>query len=159
RERDQDARGHRANAKRGREQLSRRRSAQSSARCIGPVEGARVVTFIKICGITNRRDAEAAVRLGADAIGFVFVRSSPRYVEPAAARSIAADLDVMTVGVFQDHDEDSVRRIADESTVSTIQLHGNESPELSARFDRLVIKAFRGPPADGYDVFATLVDG
>jgi phosphoribosylanthranilate isomerase len=117
------------------------------------------MTWVKICGITNRRDAELAARLGADAIGFVFVPSSPRFVQPREVRAIARDLDVMTVGVFQDQDEDTVRRIANDSGVSTIQLHGKETPDFCASFDRPIIKAFRGPVATGYRAFAILADG
>ena len=47
---------------------------------------------VKICGITRREDAELAVELGADAIGFIFWHSSPRVIEPAAAGDIQATL-------------------------------------------------------------------
>jgi phosphoribosylanthranilate isomerase len=57
-------------------------------------------TRIKICGITRRDDALAAAEAGADAIGFVFHRPSPRYVDPDAAAAIAGDVPpfVSTVG-------------------------------------------------------------
>jgi phosphoribosylanthranilate isomerase len=117
------------------------------------------MTWIKICGITNHCDAELAVRLGADAIGFVFVPSSPRFVKAREVRAIARDLAAVTVGVFADQDEDTVRRCADEAGVSTLQLHGSETPDFCARFELPVIKAFRGPVATGYRTFAILVDG
>lgn len=62
------------------------------------------MTWIKICGMTNLEDAQAAVDAGADAIGFVFYEKSPRNISVDAARSIVAKLplDVEKVGVFAD---------------------------------------------------------
>ena len=45
-----------------------------------------VVMMVKVCGITRREDAEAAVAAGASALGFVFVPSSPRCVSPGTRR-------------------------------------------------------------------------
>jgi len=56
--------------------------------------------MVKVCGITRREDAEAAVAAGASAIGFVFVPTSPRYVSPETAAELGRDLDVWKVGVF-----------------------------------------------------------
>ena len=50
------------------------------------------VTRIKICGITNERDALLACELGADALGFIGVRDSPRFVTPDAYHELAAAL-------------------------------------------------------------------
>ena len=59
--------------------------------------------IVKICGITHEDDANLAVAMGADAVGFVFA-PSPRQVAIGAARDIARRLDpsVITVGVFRD---------------------------------------------------------
>jgi phosphoribosylanthranilate isomerase len=59
-------------------------------------------TRIKICGICRAEDATSAIDLGASAIGFVFWPGSPRSIEPARAREIAANLPahVTAVGVF-----------------------------------------------------------
>jgi phosphoribosylanthranilate isomerase len=59
---------------------------------------------IKICGITNARDAYFAAELGADAIGFIFV-TSPRRIDPLPARAISRELpdSVMRIGIFHDH--------------------------------------------------------
>ena len=56
--------------------------------------------MVKVCGITRRQDAEAAVAAGASAIGFVFVPQSPRYVSPDTAAELGRGLDVWKVGVF-----------------------------------------------------------
>ena len=102
---------------------------------------------IKICGITNMNDALACADAGADLLGFNFYPGSPRFIAPAAAREIVAHLPALiaTVGVFVDAGTpNDVRRLADISGVTAVQLHGDESPsycrELNGRF---VIKALR----------------
>jgi phosphoribosylanthranilate isomerase len=99
---------------------------------------------IKICGITNVEDALSAVELGADALGFVFARS-PRQVDPETAKSIieALPASVAKVGVFVDEDPLRVRRIAGTCGLNTIQLHGNESPQVCEIFMPRVVKAIR----------------
>jgi phosphoribosylanthranilate isomerase len=56
--------------------------------------------MVKVCGITRREDAEAAVQAGASALGFVFVPSSPRYVTPERAAELGEGLPILKVGVF-----------------------------------------------------------
>jgi phosphoribosylanthranilate isomerase len=101
---------------------------------------------VKICGITNFEDARAAVDLGADAIGFVFVRS-PRQIKPADAAIIIAKVPVFVncVGVFADQSLKVVEKIARQCKIDTLQFHGKESPEYCAYFKNKykVIKAFR----------------
>jgi indole-3-glycerol phosphate synthase/phosphoribosylanthranilate isomerase len=100
---------------------------------------------VKICGITSAEDAHAVVAAGADAVGFVFWPKSPRAVEPATARAIAATLPpfVMRVGVFVDASADEMRRIADEVGLDMVQLHGSEPPEAVAHAPRRAVKAVR----------------
>jgi phosphoribosylanthranilate isomerase len=102
---------------------------------------------VKVCGITNLVDALAAVEAGADALGFNFYARSPRYIAPGEARGIIAELgaQVLCVGVFVNEDSAAtVARMADESGVSAVQLHGDESPEYCAALGgREVIKALR----------------
>ena len=84
-------------------------------------------TRVKVCGITRAEDAELAVELGASALGFNFYPQSPRYIAPEGAWEIIRKVPppVMTVGVFADEsDIEHVLRVAGESGVSAIQLHG-----------------------------------
>ena len=101
---------------------------------------------IKICGITNRDDALAAVDAGADALGFIFYKPSPRNLSREAAARIIQELPpfVTKVGVFVDSSEDFVRQTLAECGVDTLQFHGSESPEFCTRFGALKVwKAFR----------------
>lgn len=102
-------------------------------------------TRIKVCGITREPDALSAARQGADAIGFIFWRPSPRYVEPVRAGAIAAALPafVTPVCVFVDPTPAEVRSVLESVPAATLQFHGDESPEFCAQFARPYIKAAR----------------
>jgi phosphoribosylanthranilate isomerase len=82
--------------------------------------------MIKICGITNRDDAMAAVEAGASAIGFNFYRNSPRYISPTGAAMIAAKIpsSVLKVGVFVDEPTETVAKVALDAGLDVAQLHG-----------------------------------
>lgn len=102
-------------------------------------------TKTKICGITNVGDALAAANAGADAIGLVFFDPSPRAVDVAQARGIAAAVPafVTLVGLFVNPDADYVRNILDQVPLDLLQFHGDESPEFCNQFGRRWIKAVR----------------
>lgn len=104
------------------------RPGAALARLLGRPVGTRV----KICGITRAEDAYAASRLGAWAVGFVFVPGTPRALTVDAARRAAAGVaaGVFKVGVFADQPEAEVRRVADEAGLDLIQLHGAETDLL-----------------------------
>jgi phosphoribosylanthranilate isomerase len=121
---------------------------------------------IKVCGVTRAEDALAAVRLGADALGFNFWPGSRRHLTSAAAREIIALLPpfVTSVGVFVNQPEGEMRAIAAETGIQVFQLHGDEPPELCARLPLPVVKAI---PVDqvrslsrllSYEVSAFLLD-
>lgn len=99
---------------------------------------------IKICGITNPDDAMAAVDFGADALGFVFFKDSPRYISLKNALQIFRILPpfITTVGVFVNETEENIVKTVAESGINMIQLHGDETPEM-CRLSRSVIKAIR----------------
>jgi phosphoribosylanthranilate isomerase len=100
---------------------------------------------IKICGITNTEDAGVAVAAGADALGFVMYRKSPRWVEPTVARSIIAGLPpfVFPVGVFVNEEAERVRALMDECGFALAQLHGDESALYCQNLGRPALKALR----------------
>jgi phosphoribosylanthranilate isomerase len=90
------------------------------------------VTWIKICGTTNRDDALAAASAGADALGFVFA-PSPRRVAPEAAAEIAAALPphLDKVGVFVNESAEGIESVARQVGLTIVQLHGDESPDFA----------------------------
>jgi phosphoribosylanthranilate isomerase len=99
--------------------------------------------LIKICGITRLEDAEAAVRAGAGAIGFVFWPDSPRFIDPHRARAIAARLPpfVTAVGVFVNQPIEYVSGVASLVRLGAVQLHGDETVEYASAISTPVIKA------------------
>ncbi len=122
---------------------------------------------VKICGITNLEDAQAAIHAGCDALGFIFYRRSPRYIAPIKAREIIKVLPekILKIGVFFNARERSIKRIAGRCGLNILQLHGNESPEFCRRFRGYkVIKSFRVKDSldvkniSKYHVFAYLFD-
>lgn len=100
---------------------------------------------VKVCGITNAEDARAAVEAGADALGFIFYAKSPRYVVPAVAARIIADLPplVTLVGVFVNEEPATVRSIMDACGLAIAQLHGDENAAYCHDLSRPAMKALR----------------
>ncbi|MCX5668294.1 MAG: phosphoribosylanthranilate isomerase [Candidatus Omnitrophica bacterium] len=103
---------------------------------------------IKICGITNKRDAIAAASLRPDMMGFVFYNGSKRYVEPRIVIDIANELpdNILKVGVFVNEKREKISEIAQDCSLDTLQFHGEESPEYCAAFSATKIggSAFGG---------------
>ena len=103
---------------------------------------------VKVCGITRREDAEAAVQCGADAIGFVFWPHSARYIDADSARRIVEVIPpfVCSVGVYVDPDAAWVEQTARAAKLNLLQFHGDESPEFCNQFSQPYIKAIRVKP-------------
>jgi phosphoribosylanthranilate isomerase len=99
---------------------------------------------VKICGITNLEDAMKAADYGADAMGFVFFKASPRCISPAEAKRIIMKLPpyITTVGVFVNEKMEETEQIANYTLIDIIQLHGHEPPEMCL-MNRRVIRAIR----------------
>ncbi|MFA5149899.1 MAG: phosphoribosylanthranilate isomerase [Candidatus Omnitrophota bacterium] len=101
---------------------------------------------VKICGITNLEDALASLFNGADAIGFVFYKNSPRCIEPLKARKISRILpkNILRVGVFVNAQEKWVKRVAKFCNLDILQFHGNETCGYCDKFKGYkVVKAFK----------------
>ncbi len=121
---------------------------------------------IKICGITNLADAMLAADAGADALGFIFVEGTPRFVTPAQARPVIRALPpfVTPVGVFWNHGAGHVKAVAESCGLGTLQFHGDETPEDLAGYALPVIKTLKvaGPSdldgMEAYPVAAFLLD-
>ena len=100
---------------------------------------------IKICGITNPIDALQAVDAGADALGFVFYKQSPRNVSPNVVKSIVVDLPpfVLPIGVFVNEESGKVRTIMHECGLAFAQIHGDESADYCETLGHPVIRGIR----------------
>ena len=105
---------------------------------------------IKICGVTNIKDARACAELGVSMIGFNFYPQSSRYIEPRIARRIIETIlaRVLAVGVFVDASAEHVRTTADAAGVRCVQLHGPTLPDTCSELARefRVIRAFSTDP-------------
>ena len=100
---------------------------------------------IKICGITNVKDAMFSAKSGVSAIGMIFCKKSPRYVSMDKAIEISSKIhpSIARVGVFVDEDEENIKYLIKKIPLSMLQLHGSESPNYCMKFSIPVIKAFR----------------
>jgi phosphoribosylanthranilate isomerase len=107
------------------------------------------MTRVKICGITNLDDARQAVQAGADALGFIFVEKTPRFVTPDQVRAIVRWLPpfVTPVGIFWDHAPAHVKAVVEACGLRAIQLHGDEKPEDWQDAPVPVIKTIKLSPA------------
>lgn len=113
-------------------------------------------TRVKVCGITSVADALVAAECGADAIGLVFYKPSPRYVDVDTAAVIARELPpfVTVVGLFVDATEAIIARTVAEVGIDLLQFHGDESPAHCREQGKPWIRAVR--MRDGVDIGAEM---
>jgi phosphoribosylanthranilate isomerase len=95
-----------------------------------------LIVKVKICGITNYKDAAAAIDMGADLLGFNFYPKSPRYIAPAKAVEIINKLPAFIdlAGVFVNESIEKIHETKNFCQLDWIQLHGDESPEFCKQF-------------------------
>lgn len=110
---------------------------------------------VKICGITNLADAQVAIEAGADFLGFILYAKSPRYCPPATIAAILAGLGLgshaarpRTVGVFVNSSPDAIRTILETTGLDYAQLHGDETPAVTAALGGRAFRALRTKPGD-----------
>jgi phosphoribosylanthranilate isomerase len=103
--------------------------------------------FVKICGITRPEDGLAAETAGADAIGFIFVPDTKRFVTLDQAREISKALGpfVARVGVFRDAGLDTILRTIEQAGLSAVQLNGRETDDFADQVAQVrpVIRAIK----------------
>jgi phosphoribosylanthranilate isomerase len=104
---------------------------------------------VKICGITNLKDALHAVECGADALGFVFYNKSPRYITPAAAKRIIDQLPpfVERIGLFVNEGVETIDTVCRYSDISRAQIHFDVDEESldAIGLQTLPVVRARGP--------------
>tara|TARA_B100000929_G_scaffold99553_1_gene78217 strand:- start:3124 stop:3753 length:630 start_codon:yes stop_codon:yes gene_type:complete len=102
-------------------------------------------TRVKICGITNIEDAKVAEDAGAYAIGLVFYKNSPRYIDISKAKEIVENVTPLLncVGLFVDADKAYINNILEQVDLDILQFHGQESEQACALYNKPYIKAIR----------------
>ncbi len=110
------------------------------------------MTRVKFCGLTNEEDIARAVKLGVDALGFVFYSPSSRSVAPDHAAMLTSSVPafVTRVGLFVNEEPETIQKVFERTRLNLIQYHGDESPEFCDAIGLPFIKAFRVRP--GIDI-------
>jgi len=126
------------------------------------------VLRVKICGVTKLEQGLAIAKLGATALGFILVPSSPRYISPERLVSIIPHLpaSVEAIGVFANSSQEEIIEIVRATGLTAIQLHGQETPDYCRELrqqlpDVELIKALRIRSAEDLEntvTYQTLVD-
>ena len=128
-----------------------------------------ITVKVKICGITTLEDAQAAVDMGADILGFNFYPKSPRYIEPGKAEKIISNLPgfVDIAGVFVNANRQDIRSLTDTGMLNWVQFHGDETSDFCNQFNAWnlnTIKAIRVRSAEdieqaqGFETSSLLFD-
>lgn len=104
-----------------------------------------LIVKVKICGITNLDDAQAAAEMGADLLGFNFYPQSPRYIKPKDAVNIIERFPsiVDIVGVFVNSSFEQIQQTISDALLNWVQLHGDETPQFCQSFLSLNVKTMK----------------
>ena len=99
---------------------------------------------MKVCGMRDAKNIEEVARLGPDMIGFIFYKSSPRYINNIDTSFLThLPTSIKKVGVFVNENPEQIRRIVDAYDLDVVQLHGSEDTDTcrNIRKHALVMKA------------------
>ena len=110
-----------------------------------------MISASKICGITNLDDALLAVDAGADALGFIFVEDTPRFVTPSRWRRSCGPCRRSSPRseIFWDHPAGHVKAVAEACGLRALQFHGDEKPEDLDGYAVPIIKTIKlAPPSE-----------
>lgn len=110
---------------------------------------------VKICGITNLKDAMNAINAGAHALGFVFYPKSARYIEPADARVIIEQLPpfVQSVGLFVNETAQTVNHISQISQIDLAQIHFEADKKFYKDLEVKAIKVVRAQSKEDLELY------
>ena len=108
------------------------------------------MTWVKICGMTNLEDALVAVDAGADAVGFVFYKKSPRCVTVETAREIVEKLpeSVEKVGVFVGGTAEKAKDAFHRARLTTVQVYSNSIADWLAWYQSVEMRLMFAIPGD-----------
>jgi len=100
---------------------------------------------VKFCGITSIEDRDNAIITGADAIGLVFFKDSPRFVALEKAERIARDMPpfVSVVGVFVNEDLGFIEECVERCGLNAVQIHGDEDMKYCLKFKGLNLNGIK----------------
>ena len=123
---------------------------------------------VKICGITKPDQGKAIASMGANALGFICVPASPRYVTSSQIRAVREQLpdNVERIGVFANSTITEIKQIVAEADLTGVQLHGDESPDFCVQLRQdlpqvEIIKALRvqnSQALEQLDIYTSYVD-
>ena len=88
--------------------------------------------FVKVCGLGTLDDVAAAADAGADAVGFVWHRPSPRHRALHEIEALTAKAPMITVLVTVDLDSAGLLDAAAKAGVSAVQPHGRHGAVAAA---------------------------
>jgi phosphoribosylanthranilate isomerase len=113
------------------------------------------VTWVKVCGLTTEADVQAAVAAGADAVGFVNIRSSPRFIPVTEISRIAAGVEVHRILLTRDVAPEAAAALLAATGMSGIQPYGARAAEAAAAAAAAGYFVLQPVPVDrGFDLSA-----